>query len=205
MRIIDISQPLTRGMAVWPGDQPYESRWSARISAGSSVNVGAVTMSLHTGTHADAALHVADGDTPIDQMPLEAYVGPAVVVEAYAVDALTPKLLVGIDLQRYPRVLFRTRQSQSGIWEEPFAFISAELARNLVAAGVRLVGLDTPSVDAVDSKTLDAHHILFGGRVANLENLLLEHVAPGYYELIALPLRIEGMDGSPVRAVLVER
>jgi arylformamidase len=204
VEIIDISQPLRAGMPVWPGDQPFTPIWSARIADGSSVNVGSLTLSLHTGTHADAPLHVRDGATSIDRLPLAAFVGPAVVVDAPAGGALAPELLDGIDVAATPRILFRTRrQPGPDAWEDDFAHLSPALATRLAADGAVLVGLDTPSVDPSDSKSLEAHHALFAGRVANLENLRLDHVSPGRYTLVALPLALEGMDASPVRAVLL--
>lgn len=191
-------------MAVWPGDQPFEPVWSARIAAGSSVNVGALTLSLHTGTHADAPLHVRDGAPPIDELPLAAYIGPAVVIDAPSEEAIGEDLLEGIDLAATPRVLFRTRrQPGPDGWSDRFAHLAPALATRLAREGARLVGLDTPSVDPADSKSLEAHHALFAGGIAILENLDLAHVAPGTYTLVALPLRIDGMDASPVRAVLI--
>lgn len=204
MQVIDISQPLRRGMVVWPGDQPFEARWSGRIAEGSSVNVGAMTLSLHTGTHADAPLHVADEGAPINSLPLSAYLGPVAVVEAIRTDAIPADALAGVDLRQTPRVLFKTRrEGPPEAWTDEFAHLSAALAQRLAIGGAVLVGLDTPSVDHATSRTLDAHHALFGGKVAVLENLRLDRVAPGRYFLCALPLKIEGMDGSPVRAALL--
>ena len=191
-------------MPVWPGDQSYESAWSARIADGSAVNVGAMTLSLHTGTHADAPLHVRDGGASIDAAPLAAYLGPALVIEAIGSGPLGADLLDGVDLRETPRLLFKTRQQPpAGTWEDRFSYLSKELATRLAAGGAILVGLDTPSVDPVDSKSLDAHHALFDGGVANLENLRLDHVEPGRYFISAVPLYIDGMDASPVRAVLL--
>lgn len=192
-------------MPVWPGDQPFDPQWNARLSEGSSVNLGSVTMSLHTGTHTDAPLHVADGVPSIDECPLSAYVGPAIVIDYPTKGAIPASAIDGVDVQETPRVLFRTRSVPApNVWEEEVGYISSELARRLSEEGAVLVGVDTPSVDHVDSKTLETHHTQFGGGMMNLENLKLDHVQPRKYQLIALPLRIEGMDGSPVRAVLIE-
>lgn len=205
MRIIDITHPLRRGMPVWQGDQPFEPQWNARLTDGSSVNLGSVTMSLHTGTHADAPLHVADGVPSIDECPLSAYVGSAIVIDYPTKGAIPASAIDGVDIRETPRVLFRTRSKPApDVWEKEVGYVSTELVRRLALEGAVLVGVDTPSVDHVESKTLDTHHAQFGGGLMNLENLKLDHVAPGTYQLIALPLRIEGMDGSPVRAVLIE-
>jgi arylformamidase len=204
VEIIDISQPLVPGIPVWPGDRSFEPAWTARIADGSTVNVGSAVLSLHTGTHADAPLHVQADGAPIDRSPLAAYVGPAIVIEAITVGELGPELLDGVDIATTPRVLFKTRAEPPPVnWSDSFAHLSAELAARLADRGARLVGLDTPSVDRSDSKTLDCHHALFASGVMNLENLRLDHVRPGSYFLVAIPLRIVGMDASPVRAVII--
>lgn len=192
-------------MPVWPGDQPYDPKWSARVEDGSSVNVGAVTMSLHAGTHADAPLHVAGGGRAMEQLSLEPFIGPAVVVEAIGRGELPASVVDGVDFARTPRVLLKTRrEAPPAEWSDEFAFLSVALARKLAHAGALLVGLDTPSVDHPQSTSLDAHHALFGAAIANLENLRLDHVQPGEYVLLAAPVVLEGMDAGPVRAVLVE-
>jgi arylformamidase len=205
MRIHDITQPLGTGTAVWPGDTPLAVSWPLRIDGGDSVNVATLRASVHAGTHADGFLHVvADGETPA-RMPLEAYIGRCVVVDARGRDVVTEADVAGLDLRRMQRVLFRTReQVDETEFPEPFTHLSPGLARLLGQQGVRLVGTDAPSVDPLESKTLDAHHALVAGRVAILENLLLSDVAAGEYTLIALPLRLTDTDSSPVRAVLLE-
>jgi arylformamidase len=206
MRFYDISQPLRPGTPVWPGDQTYESRWSARIGDGSSVNVGAVTMSLHTGTHADAPLHVVEGGTAIHQLPLAAFVGPAVVIETITDGPIGPEVLRRVDLSGAPRILFKTRQEHAPeVWVEDFAHLTPELVSVLAARGVVLVGIDTPSVDHPRSTRLPCHHALYKSRICNIENLDLHEVSEDRYHLVALPLPIEGMDASPVRAILLDK
>ncbi len=170
-----------------------------------------IALSVHLGTHADGPAHTADGPAPIGRVPLERYIGPAVVVHAPGAAALEESLLDGLDLARTPRVLFRSRRGALGApGEDPLAFprefaaLTPALARRLVAAGARLVGTDAPSVDPADSTALEVHGILAAGDVAILENLLLDDVAPGEYTLVALPLRLMEADSSPVRAVLLE-
>lgn len=205
VQIFDISQPVGRRTAVWPGDQPFELKWTLRRDGGDSVNVAAITLSVHTGTHTDGGYHVAEhGSRPAD-MRLDPFIGRALVVDARGYDVLDERVLASLDLSRIERLLLRTRDEVDAT-QFPHAFKAPtpSLARALVAAGVVLFGTDAPSVDDVDSKTLDAHHILADGGVATIENLVLSAVVPGEYTLIALPLKLEEADSSPVRAVLIE-
>lgn len=205
MRIHDISQPLGTRTATWPGDRRVEVDWSLRIDRGDSVNVAAVTTSVHAGTHVDGFLHVIDGAETAADMPLDAYVGRCVVVDIRGADIIDDRAADGLDLRTVERILFRTRRSVNATeFPAPFAPVAPAFARLLAESGVRLIGTDAPSVDPVDSKTLEAHHALMGGRVAILENVVLSDVAPGEYTLVALPLRLVEADSSPVRAVLLE-
>ena len=205
MRIHDISQPLRDGIAVWPGDQPFQLAWTMTRAAGDSVNVAAASLSVHTGTHVDGFRHVTDDGATAAAMPLDAYVGPAVVIDARGRDRLTAELLDGVDPAATPRVLFRTRDAVDATrFPEDVAWITPELAHALADRGFRLVGTDAPSIDPIDSTTLDAHRILAAGGVANLENAVLTQVPPGRYILVALPLALADADSSPVRAVLIE-
>lgn len=205
MRILDISQPVGPATAVWPGDQPFELSWTMKQDRGDSVNVAAVRFSVHIGTHTDGGYHVSEHGSRPMQMALEAFVGKALVIDARGYDALDERVLDDVDLKKFRRLLFRTRAA-SDAREFPRNFIAPTpaLARRLVAAGVKLVGTDAPSMDDVDSKTLDTHHIFADGGVATLENLVLADIAPGEYTLIALPLKLEEADSAPVRAVLIE-
>jgi arylformamidase len=203
--LIDITRPLSQGVAVWPGDTPYAAHRAAEIGAGDLANVGVVRMSLHTGTHADAPLHILRDGPPIDEVPLSCFVGPARVVPIGDRGPVTVEHLSGMGPVEGLRILFKTRGSErpGDLWWSDFVHVLPETAEWLVAQGVVLVGTDAPSVDPEQSTDLPSHHILLGGRVPILENLLLRGVPPGEYHLIALPLRLVGMDGSPVRAVLV--
>lgn len=200
-RIIDISQTLQPGIATWPGDTPYENFWVMRMDRGDSCNVGSVTMSLHTGTHADAPLHfIPEGAAPVDAN-LEPYIGPAIVVDARGASSIRPEHILPIRTSAR-RILFHTGSARPDRWNDDFAYFTTEAAQLLVERKVILVGIDTPSVDKSDSKTLDSHKIFASANVALLENLMLNGVAPGEYELIALPLKLSGMDASPIRAIL---
>lgn len=204
VKIIDISQPLSGKTAVWPGDQPFELRWSMEQARGDSVNVAALTLSVHTGTHTDAGYHVAPRGARAGDLPLDVFIGKALVVDVRGRAALDEHALDDVALNGIVRVLFRTRDRVNAE-EFPREFVSptTALARRLVEAGVRLVGSDAPSMDHVDSRTLDSHHVLVEAGVAILENLVLTEVAAGVYTLIALPLKLVEADASPVRAVLI--
>jgi arylformamidase len=205
MKIIDISQPLSGGIAVWPGDQPFELTWTMHTDHGDSVNVAALTLSVHTGTHTDGGYHVSRNGARAADLPLAAYIGQALVVDARGRTELDEDVLRDVDLGSNRRILFRTRERvDPGEFPRRFLSPTTTLARKLVAAGARLIGSDAPSMDAVDSKTLDSHHILADGGVAILENLVLSDVEPGVYTLIALPLKLVDADSSPVRAVLIQ-
>jgi arylformamidase len=204
-RLWDISPPVSASAPVFPGDTPYAQAWSARIAPGCPVNVSAITLSPHVGAHADAPLHYADGAAGIGQVALEPYLGrcrvihaigrgPLVEVEhlAHAADALPP------------RVLVRTCERAPAAWVDDFAAFAPRTLDWLAARGVRLVGIDTASVDPAASKTLDAHQRLRAHDLRVLENLVLDAVPEGDYELIAPPLRLVEADASPVRAILRE-
>ncbi|MBT8477906.1 MAG: cyclase family protein, partial [Gemmatimonadetes bacterium] len=186
------------------GDTPFSSEFTWSMAAGASCNVSRITTSPHNGTHADAPLHFLPGTAGIGDVPLDPYLGPCMVVQGPGEGQILPRHLDGIDLAITPRILVRTHQSTDAGFDREFVSLSAEAAGWLANRGARLIGLDTPSMDPFDSKTMDAHHALLGAGVAILENLVLAHVDPGVYELIALPLRWTGLDASPVRAVLRE-
>ena len=204
MRILDISQPLGVATAVWPGDQPFRIEWTLEQARGDSVNVASLTLSAHTGTHTDGGFHVSPTGGRAADLPLAAFVGKALVVDARERE-LDEQILDDVAISNVTRVLFRTRDEiDETAFPASFKSPSEGLARRLVAAGVRLVGSDAPSMDHVDSKTLDTHHILVDAGVAVLENLVLSDVEPGVYTLIALPLKFVEADSSPVRAVLIQ-
>ena len=205
-RVIDISRALTPAVAVWPGDAPFTHAWTARIDEGSTVNLSAIALSVHTGTHADAPLHYEADGASIDQVPLLHFVGPCLVLEIDA-QTIAPEHVAENDVLRIPRVLFKTRHSHVAdtVWDPDFAPLLPETVEQLATQGVVLIGTDAPSVDPAESKDLAAHHALARHGIVNLENLCLRGVAPGRYTLVALPLKLEGVDGAPVRAVLLTR
>ena len=204
-RLWDISPPVSTAAPVFPGDTPYAQRWSARIAPGCPVNVSAITLSPHVGAHADAPLHYADGAASIGAVALEPYLGRCRVVHAIGRGALVePAHLAHAAEALPPRVLVRTCVCAPAAWTDDFAAFAPRTLDWLAARGVKLVGIDTASVDPASSKTLDAHQRLLALDLRVLENLVLDDVPEGDYELIALPLRLVEADASPVRAVLRE-
>mgnify|MGYP001179134524 CR=1 FL=1 len=203
MSLIDISQRVSSRAGVFPGDTPFSLRKVAALADGASCDVGTITTTLHVGTHADAPSHFALGAAAIDAVPLERYFGPCRVVERIGDAPLGVDDVRAWNPLRGMRYLVRTRREvDPDVFPDVFAHFAPDAARLLADAGVALVGIDTPSVDHRDSKTLDAHKAFLAGGVAILENLDLGAARPGPYELMAFPLRLADADASPVRAVL---
>lgn len=202
--IIDITQPLGPGMAGFPGDAPYTEDWTFRLGPDCPVNVSRVAFSAHCGTHADAPLHYEAGGRAVGALALEPFIGPCRVIDARGDGPLCrPEEIAAALDGAPPRVLLRlVERTDPKLWPAGFRALAAETVELLAAKGVRLVGIDTPSVDPETSKTLEAHHACRRSDMRILENLVLAEVQPGDYELIALPLKFEGLDAAPVRAVL---
>jgi arylformamidase len=204
-RLWDISPPISPESPVFPGDTPYGQRWTATIGGDCAVNVSAITLSPHVGAHADAPLHYARDAATIGAVDLDPFLGSCIVV--HAIDRgplITPADLAGTIAADAPprRVLVRTCRRAPTRWTGDFTAFAPETIAWLAGLGVRLVGIDTPSVDPAESKTLDSHQQLLAHDMRVLENLVLDDVEPGEYELIALPLKLVDADASPVRAVL---
>jgi arylformamidase len=206
MKLWDISPAIGPGFPVFPGDTPFDARWTLRIGGDCPVNVSAFTTTPHIGSHTDAPLHYDDAGAAIADVPLDTYLGPCRVI--HALDAGThvaPAHVLPHLAAIPPRVLLRTyRRAPLDRWDSAFTAVDAATIDLLHAHGVRLVGIDTPSLDPEQSKTLDAHQRVRACGMAILEGIVLDEVAEGDYELIALPLKIRGGDASPVRAVLRE-
>lgn len=211
-RIIDISQPVSSATACFPGDVPFSRSLTLRLEESGAINLSALTMSPHVGTHADAPGHIrgtlADSPALAGALPLEPYLGPAVVVDVSPCRAPISVAQVRALLEPFGRplgrVLIRTlARVRHDVFEDEYASLTVELVSWLNERGAVLVGLDTPSVDPVRSKDLPAHHALLGHGLAWLENLDLTGVEPGRYFLVALPLKFEELEASPVRAVLL--
>ena len=203
-KLIDISRSYSPGSAVFPSDTPYTEEFVARIGDGVPVNVSRITMSVHCGTHADAPYHYDEQGAKIGALDLDVFVGPARVIDAQGAGPLcVPQDIAPFLNNCPPRVLLRLFAGQdSNIWNDNFRALAAETVQLLADHGVKLVGVDTSSVDPSTSKLLPAHMACRQNNIIILENLLLDHVEPGDYDLIALPLKFENLDASPVRAVL---
>jgi arylformamidase len=200
----DISPALSFATPTWPGDTPFQEERVWIMGPECPVNVGRVTLSPHTGAHVDAPLHYAADGAPIGEVPLDVYLGRCRVIHCIgAAPHVLPDHLSG-KLDDLPaRVLFRTyATAPQTAWDSNFCAVAAQTIELLHAHGVRLVGIDTPSLDPQESKTMDAHHAIAAHRMAILEGIVLDDVPEGDYELIALPLKFANLDASPVRAVL---
>jgi len=204
-RLWDISPTVSPSSPAFPGDVPFSLEWTARRGPGCPVNLSAVRLSPHVGAHADAPLHYANEGASIDAVDLAPYLGPCRVIHALNCGALIDIADLRHAAENLPpRVLVRTRHRALTSWSEDFAAFAPATVEWLAAQGVRLIGLDTPSVDPAPSKTLDSHAQLLQHDLRVLENLVLDDVAEGDYELIALPLKLQAACASPVRAVLRE-
>lgn len=206
MKIIDISHLLTNSLAPWPGDTPFDFQLVARLRDGASCNVGKLTSSVHNGTHVDAPYHYDERGATVEKPPLDIFIGPARIFPAQGCDVIGREVFAGLDGRATPRVLLRTNAcDDKSVFPNKIPTLAPDVPIWLGGQGVRLLGLDLPSVDQVDSKTLPLHHALGKAGIAILENLDLRRAAPGIYDLIALPLRLDGADASPVRAILIDR
>jgi arylformamidase len=201
---IDVSVPIRSGMVHWPDDPEVEIERVADIAEGYGWNLSQICMSAHTGTHVDAPLHIVAGGLPIDQIPLDAMVGPARVIEIarlHAVDELR-----GQEIGAGDRILFKTINSQRG-WTnsrflEDYVGVSPAAAEFLAARGVRTVGIDYLSIGRYGPEGETTHQILLGAGIWVIEGLDLATAAAGEYELVCLPLKLVGAEGAPARAIL---
>jgi arylformamidase len=199
----DISPFISPDTPTFPGDTPYSQQWVQRIGPGSPVNVSAIAMSAHVGAHADAPLHYGPEAAAVGQLDLDPFIGHCRVIHAIDRGPLVaPDDLAHAMDDLPPRVLVRTCAKAPTRWSPQFSAFAPETIAWLAGHGVRLVGIDSPSVDPADSKTLDSHQQLLAHQMRVLENLVLDEIAAGDYELIALPLKLLDADASPVRAVL---
>ena len=208
----DISRPLAKSTAPWPGDIPCSFDLNWKMSEGAAVNVGAITMSVHNGTHADAPFHFEKNGTSVDRLPLQTFVGPAVVVDLsplFSSEAEPREISIADleqcarDLTGAPRLLIRTgRWGDSAIFPIRIPVLAQAVPAWLRARRVILLGVDLPSVDSIDSKDLSNHHALTKAGITIVESLDLAEIKAGRYNFAALPLKIIGSDAAPVRAVL---
>jgi arylformamidase len=202
--IIDISPAIHPGIAVFPGDTPFRQDWLMRISAGAHLDLSTMTTTMHIGAHADGPSHYAAGRPGIGERPLELYYGPCELRRAQVGRGQRVSVEAFGAPPRAKRVLIWTGTfPDPDQWVGDFAGLEPELVDWLATHGVRLVGVDTPSVDLADSKELPAHQALARADMAVLEGLVLDHAPEGLYTLSALPLKIPGADAAPLRAALI--
>jgi arylformamidase len=200
---IDISQPLQNNIAEWPGDTPFSYEVAYTKTETGSVNIGKLSTSTHMGTHIDAPFHFDDNGLKVLDLPIDLYIGRARVLDVSGKKSIGRADLEDIDFGGAERILLKTgSRLDPNVFPEIFTYLRADIGPLLKERGVRLIGVDTPSVDPETSKTVEAHHSLNENGVMILENIVLSEVEPGDYELIALPLPLKDGDGSPVRAVL---
>jgi arylformamidase len=205
MKIYDITIPVTPDLAVWEGDTPYQFRLNWQMSEGASVNVGAITLSTHTGTHSDAPFHFLPEGATIGELDPSVYVGACIVVNVRGVNPITCDHLEPIEGSNIPRLLLRTDTwIDHTVFPDSIPIIAPDVPDFLNEQGVILLGVDVPSVDKLDSKHLPNHHALAENGIVIVESLDLRGVSAGIYTLIALPLRLTAADASPLRAILVE-
>lgn len=200
---IDISPVLNASIAVFPGDTPFERKENMSFSEGNHLDLSYIQTTLHVGAHTDAPSHYHRDGKSIEKRSLSYYMGPCQVIEVSG----QPERILPEHLRQNivaPRVLFKTNSFiNPDVWNENFSALSPELIHLLNKHKVILVGIDTPSVDPSNDKTLASHKAIYDCDMAILEGIILKDVPEGLYDLIALPLRIEGADASPVRAVLL--
>lgn len=204
LKIWDISPPVDEQAAVFPGDTAYSQRLHFSLAPGCPVNVNSITLSPHTGAHADAPMHYADGGASSGELDLAPYLGPCRVIHCMDCGPLVLPEHIAHAFDGLPaRVLLRTARTASQSWAS-FTAIAPETLALLATKKIALVGIDTPSVDPATSQDLPSHHQLLAHGLRVLENLVLDDVPEGDYELIALPLKLMRADASPVRAILRE-
>lgn len=214
-KLWDISPPIHAGAPVFPGDTAYSQQWVASIEPGCPVNVSAITLSPHVGAHADAPLHYDAAGATIGAVDLDAFLGPCRVVHAIGCGPLVRPEHIAHALGNPPsgeawslaalpaRVLVRVYQHQpQDRFDNALPAFAPDTVEQLADLGVKLIGIDSASIDPAESKTLDSHQVIRRRGLRVLENLLLDDVPEGDYELIALPLKLTTADASPVRAVL---
>jgi arylformamidase len=205
-RYFDISPEVHAGLGVFPGDTAFRREVAVNFDAGAAYQASSIHTTVHLGAHVDAPNHYDPRGTGIEARSLDLYMGPCQVVSVrIARNArIRPSDLNGAKIAA-PRVLFKTESfPDPDRWNSDFAALSAELVEYLFERGVKLVGIDTPSIDPCEDKVLESHQAVSKRDMAILEGVILKDVPDGKYTLVALPLKIRGADASPVRAVLLQ-
>ncbi len=210
MKIYDLSILLSEEMHIFPGDPPFTVKKIAEISEGKTANISSITMGSHTGTHIDPPLHFVKDSQGINKIPLDRFVGRAIVIDLYSVETeITEKDLKEFDekITMGDIVLFKTKNSE--MWDgeefrEDFIYLTKDAGRYLLKKGIKTVGIDYLSIEEYGSKTAPIHHLLLENGVPIIEGLNLKGIKPGEYFFACLPLKIKEGDGAPARAILIE-
>ncbi len=201
--IYDITPPMSDSLKVWPGDTPLSREILCDLAEGANVTLSTLHVTAHAGAHADAPSHYALDAPSIDERPLELYIGPCQLIRVDIPPAgLVEPEMLGTTIQAERLLLATDSFPDPTMFYEDFAALSPALVDHAAEQDVRLIGIDTPSVDLFDSKDLPAHQVFLRHDMAILEGLVLKDVPDGLYELIALPLKLVGFDAAPVRAIL---
>jgi arylformamidase len=206
--IHDVSVPIANGMPVWPSDPPLKLTSQGHPSRDKThtVQVTRIEMGSHTGTHIDAPFHFVEGGRRLEEIPIEELVGPATVIQIAGVPAIMRKHLESLVWTDVQRVLFKTDNSghwNDGSFYEKFVYLEPDAAEFLVQQGVRLVGIDYLSIDPYKSEKHPTHFVLLPRNVIIIEGLNLSQIAPGRYQMVALPLNLQSGDGAPARVILI--
>jgi len=206
--IYDVSVPIVEGMPVWPSDPALKLTSQSHLSRDKShtVQVTNIEMGSHTGTHIDAPFHFVPNGRKLHEIPIEQLVGPATVIQIAGVPSISRKHLEAVNWNNIQRVLFKTDNSEhwnDGAFYESFVYLEPDAAQFLADSGVRVVGIDYLSIDRYQSPQHPVHFILLPRNIVIIEGLNLSHVAPGRYQMVALPLNLYGGDGAPTRVILI--
>ena len=210
MKLHDVSILISEDMPIWPNDPGISMDLTHSIARGDNANVTRLNMGVHTGTHIDAPFHFEPNEATIDQLSLDVLIGPCRIFEIPETSqAIGPSDLEKLDFDNHIRVLFKTRNSKlwkngERVFKKDFVHMASEGAKFLIDRSIKLVGIDYLSIENYGSLDHPTHHLLLRNNVVILEGLDLSGVSPGDYELIALPLKLKGADGSPARVVLKE-
>lgn len=206
---IDVTVPMRNGMVTWPGDPSFHIERAEDQEKGDKATVSRMTLGVHTGTHMDAPLHYIRNGRSIDTMPLDATIGPGRVIAIRDRDSIKREELIPHKIAAGERILFKTVNTER-VWNhagfvEDFIYISADAARYLAECKVRTVGVDYLSVGGFKKDGPETHEALLSAGVWIIEALDLRAAEPGEYDLVCLPLKLIGSEGSPARAILRRR
>lgn len=202
MSWIDITVELSDNVAEWPGDTPFSFETPVTKRLSGSVNIGKITTSTHIGTHVDAPFHFDNDGATIEALDINRYIGDATIIEVAGKDEISKSDLEAHSIKGTILLIKTTAATDKSVFPKEVPTLTLEAVSYLAEKGIKLFGIDVPSVDLVNSKTLDVHHVLHAHDIMIIESVVLDQVDPGLYEFIALPLKVKGADGSPVRAVV---